>query len=95
MLSMRITEGARGQLSGAGTIRDARDSTTVPFSASVSYTRPDFTLSIDAFAWKGRQVRGTFRSRYTSFMGMSGELVLEGLAGAPFVERFPLLLQEQ
>lgn len=89
-LTFRLTEQAGGQLVGTGSMREA-GAAAVPIRVTGTYRQPDLALSFTDMRYEGRDVRGTFRGRYTTVGGVSDSLALDGLG---YTKRVALLLQE-
>lgn len=91
-IDFRLQQGANGQVSGTGTMKEANAPSAVPITVSGTYQRPTLTLTIDGMVYESLPVKGSFQGSYTSVAGILAPLTLT----APGYSReFSLLLQEK
>lgn len=91
-LDFRLVEGANGQVSGTGTMKEGSASAAVPITISGTFQRPVLTLAFDGMVVESRQVKGTAQGSYTTVGGIGTTLTLT----APGYSReIAILLQEK
>lgn len=69
-------EGANGQVSGSGTMRENSAAPAVPFTITGTFQRPLLTLAFDGMVVDSRQVKGAFQGSYTTIAGIGAPLTL-------------------
>lgn len=91
-LEFRLQEGANGQVSGTGTMKEDSAVSAVPITVSGTFQRPLLTLAFDGIVYEGRQVKGAAQGSYTTVGGIGTTLTLT----APGYSReTAILLQEK
>jgi len=91
-LEFRLQEGANGQISGTGTMKEESAASAVPITVTGTFQRPVLTLAFDGMVVESRQVKGTAQGSYTTVGGIGTTLMLT----APGYSRaLPILLQEK
>lgn len=91
-LEFRLLEGANGQVSGTGTMKEESAPSAVPITVSGTFQRPTLTLAFDGIVYESRKVDGAARGSYTTVGGIGTTLTLT----APgYVREIPILLQEK
>jgi hypothetical protein len=75
-LDFRLVEGANGQLSGTGTMKENSTAPAVPFTVSGTYQRPMLTLAFEGMVFESRQVKGVAQGTYTTVGGIATNLTL-------------------
>lgn len=91
-LDFRLQEGANGQLSGTGTLKEESAPSAVPITVSGTFQRPVLTLSFEGMVYESRQVKGVAHGSYTTVGGIGTTLTLT----APGYSReIAILLQEK
>jgi len=68
-LDFRLVEGANGQLSGTGTMKENSTASALPFTVSGSFQRPMLTLAFEGMVYESRQVKGVAQGAYTTTGG--------------------------
>lgn len=90
-LDFKLQEGANGQVSGTGTMKEGNAASAVPITVSGTFQRPMLTLSFDGIVYESRQVKGVAQGSYTTVGGIATTLTLT----APGYSRdVAILLQE-
>jgi len=92
VLEFRLQEGNNGQVTGTGTMKEARAASAVPITISGTYRRPVLVLTLSGLLYEGQQVQGTVQGEYTSVAGIATNLQLMGLN---YSKAVGILLQEQ
>ncbi|MFC5460498.1 hypothetical protein [Massilia niabensis] len=91
-LDFRLVEGANGQVSGTGTMKEGSAAAAVPFIVSGTFQRPLLTLAFNGMVFESRQVKGAAQGSYTTVGGIGATLTLT----APGYSRdVAILLQEK
>jgi hypothetical protein len=91
-LDFRLVEGANGQLSGTGTMKENSTAAAVPITVSGTFQRPLLTLAFEGMVFESRQVKGVAQGTYTTVGGVGTTLTLS----APgFSRDIAILLQEK
>jgi hypothetical protein len=75
-LDFRLVEGANGQLSGTGTMKENSTAPAVPFTVSGTFQRPMLTLAFEGMVFESRQVKGVAQGSYTTVAGIGTNLTL-------------------
>jgi len=75
-LDFRLVEGANGQLSGTGTMKENSTAPAVPFTVSGTFQRPMLTLAFEGMVYESRQVKGVAQGAYTTIGGIATNLTL-------------------
>ncbi len=91
-LEFRLQEGNNGQVSGTGSMKEARAASAVPITVSGTFRRPVLTLTFSGLLYEGQQVQGTAQGEYTTVGGISTTLQL---TGQNYSKAMVILLQEQ
>lgn len=91
-LDFKLVEGANGQVSGTGTMKEGSAASAVPITVSGTFQRPLLTLAFDGMVYESRQVKGAAQGSYTTVAGIGTTLTLT----APGYSRdVAILLQEK
>jgi hypothetical protein len=91
-LEFRLQEGANGQVSGTGSMKEENAPSAVPITVSGTYQRPVLTLTFDGIVYESHQVKGFAQGSYTTVGGVGTTLTLT----APGYSReVAILLQEK
>jgi hypothetical protein len=91
-LDFRLVEGANGQVSGTGTMKEESAASAVPITVSGTFQRPTLTLSFDGIVYESHAVKGAAQGSYTTVGGIATTLKLT----APGYSRdVAILLQEK
>jgi hypothetical protein len=91
-LEFRLQDGANGQVSGSGTIKETSTSPAIPVTVTGSFQRPTLTLTFEGIVYESRLVKGVVQGTYTTVGGIATTLMLT----APGYSReIPILLQEK
>ncbi len=91
-LDFRLQEGANGQVSGSGTMKEDSAAAAVPITVTGTFQQPTLTLSFEGMVFEGRQVKGSAQGSYTTVGGIATTLTMT----APGYSRaVPILLQEK
>jgi len=75
-LDFRLVEGANGQLSGTGTMKENSTAPAVPFTVTGTFQRPMLTLAFEGMVFESHQVKGVVQGPYTSVAGVVTNLTL-------------------
>ena len=90
-LDFKLQEGANGQVSGSGTMKEGSAATAVPITVTGTFQRPVLTLAFEGMVYESKAVKGSTQGSYTTVGGISSTLTLT----APGYSReIPVLLQE-
>jgi hypothetical protein len=91
-LEFKLQEGANGQVSGTGTMKEEGAPAAVPITVTGTFQRPVLTLAFDGMVYESRQVKGAIQGSYTTVGGIVAPLTLT----APGYSReISILLQEK
>lgn len=91
-LEFKLQEGANGQVTGTGTMKEANAPAAVPITVTGTFQRPMLTLNFDGIVYESHQAKGTAQGSYTTVGGIGTTLTLT----APGYSRdIPILLQEK
>ncbi len=91
-LEFRLQEGANGQVSGSGTMKEASAPTVVPITVSGTFQRPTLSLVFQGMVYEGQSVQGATVGNYTSVGGVNTTLQL---SGPTYSKSVSVLLQEK
>jgi hypothetical protein len=91
-LDFKLVEGANGQVSGTGTMKEESAPSAVPITVTGTFQRPILTLTFDGIVYESHQVKGVAQGSYTTVGGIGTTLALT----APgYAREVPILLQEK
>jgi hypothetical protein len=91
-LAFKLQEGANGQVSGAGTMKEENVAAVVPITVNGTYQRPVLTLTFTGMVYEGHQATGTLQGNYTTVGGISTTVTLTGTG---YTRNLSVLLQEK
>lgn len=92
LLEFRLQEGASGQVSGTGTMKEAGAPSTVPIAITGTFQRPMLSLTFNGMVYEATLVQGTSQGNYISAGGISTTMQL---TGPGYSRALPILLQEK
>ena len=92
LLEFRLQEGANGQVSGTGTMKEAGAPSAVPIAITGTFQRPLLSLTFNGMVYETKSVQGASQGEYTSVGGMSTTMQL---TGPGYSKSLPILLQEK
>lgn len=91
-LDFKLQEGANGQVTGTGTMKENSAAAAVPITVTGTFQRPVLTLTFDGMVVESHQVKGVAQGSYTTVGGIATTLTLT----APGYSRdIAILLQEK
>jgi hypothetical protein len=91
-LEFTLAEGANGQVSGTGTMKEGSAPAPVPITVSGTFQRPTLTLVFDGIVYESHKAQGRANGSYTTVGGIATTLTLS----APGYSReVAILLQEK
>ncbi len=91
-IEFTLQQGAGGQVTGTGTMREQSATASVPITVTGTFARPRLSLTFGGMVYEGRAVQGTFAGDYTSVGGVTGSLML---AATDYSRSLPVLIQER
>lgn len=91
-LEFTLQEASNGQISGAGTMKEANAAFAVPITVSGTYQRPNLTLAFDGMVYESLAVKGAVQGSYTTVGGIGATL---RLTAPGYARDIPILLQEK
>lgn len=91
-LEFRLLEGANGQVSGTGTMKEESAPSAVPITVSGTFQRPTLTLAFDGIVYESRKVDGAAQGSYTTVGGIATTL---RLTAPGYSREVAILLQEK
>lgn len=91
-LDFRLQEGANGQLTGTGTMKEQNAAAAVPITVTGTFQRPMLSLAFNGMVVESHQVQGTAQGNYTTVGGISTTLSLRGNS---YSRDVAILLQEK
>ena len=93
-LEFRLEEGANGQVSGTGTMKEESAPAAVPITVTGTFQRPVLTLAFDGMVYESRQVKGAAQGSYTTVGGIGIGTTLT-LTAPGYSRDLAILLQEK
>jgi hypothetical protein len=91
-LAFKLQEGANGQVSGTGTMKEENVAAAVPITVTGTYQRPLLTLTFTGMVYEGHQATGTLQGNYTTVGGIATTMTLTGTG---YTRNLNVLLQEK
>lgn len=71
-----LQQGAGNAVSGSGTMKETAAPSSVPFTVTGTFSRPNLSLTFSGMNFEGHVVTGTFSGSYTQVGGIAGTLLL-------------------
>ena len=90
--AFKLQEGANGQVSGTGTMKEENVAAAVPITVNGTYQRPLLTLTFTDIIYEGHQATGTLQGNYTTVGGIATTMNLNGTG---YTRNLNVLLQEK
>lgn len=90
--AFKLQEGANGQVSGTGTMKEENAAVAVPITVNGTYQRPVLTLTFTGIVYEGHQATGTLQGNYTTVGGIATTMAL---TGTDYTRNLNVLLQEK
>ena len=91
-LEFRLQEGANGQVTGSGTMKEKNAAAAVPVTVTGTYQRPTLSLTFNGMVYESNQVTGVAQGNYTTVGGIATTL---SLSGNGYARNVAILLQEK
>ena len=88
----KLQEGANGQVSGTGTMKEENVGAAVPIIVNGTYQRPVLTLTFNGTVYEGHQATGTLQGNYTTVGGIATTMTISGTG---YTRNLNVLLQEK
>jgi len=90
-VDFKLVEGANGQVSGTGTMKEDNAPSAVPITVTGTFQRPMLTLVFDGMVYESHPVKGAVQDSYTSVAGVWMKVTLT----APDSREILILLHEK
>jgi hypothetical protein len=90
--AFKLQEGANGQVSGTGTMKEENVAAAVPITINGTYQRPLLILTFTGIVCEGHQATGTLQGNYTTVGGIATTMTLNDIG---YTRSLNLLLQEK
>lgn len=91
-LEFRLQEGANGQVSGTGTMKEQNAATAVPIAVTGTFQRPMLSLAFDGMVYESRHLQGVAQGSYSTVGGIATTLTLSATG---YSRDVPILLVEK
>ncbi len=88
----KLQEGANGQVSGTGTMKEENVAAAVPITVNGTYQRPVLTLTFNGIVYEGHHAIGTLQGNYTTVGGIATTMTISGTG---YTRNLNVLLQEK
>lgn len=91
-LEFKLQEGANGQVTGSGTMKEQNAAAAVPVTVTGTYQRPTLSLTFNGMVYESNPVTGVAQGNYTTVGGIATTL---RLSGNSYSRDVAILLQEK